>query len=107
VYVLRTGIQWKAAPKERFGSSSALHRYFLEWRDAGFFSKLWRKGIAELDEMEGVSWEWQSADSSSVKAPLAQEAVGPNPTDRGKKLNKKTSQMRREWNPAINLRNRS
>ncbi len=26
-YVLRTGCQWKAAPRE-FGSASALHRYF-------------------------------------------------------------------------------
>jgi len=52
VYVLRTGIQWKALPKEQFGSPSAIHRYFLEWKEAGFFSKLWRKGIAELDEMQ-------------------------------------------------------
>ena len=29
-YVLRTGCQWKAAPKE-FGSGSSLHRYFQEW----------------------------------------------------------------------------
>ncbi|MDR1985922.1 MAG: transposase [Treponema sp.] len=26
-YVLRTGIQWKALPKD-FGTSSAVHRYF-------------------------------------------------------------------------------
>ena len=37
VFVLRTGIQWKALPKERFSSSSAIHRYFLEWEDARFF----------------------------------------------------------------------
>uniref|UniRef100_UPI0011080EAC transposase n=1 Tax=Nostoc sp. PA-18-2419 TaxID=2575443 RepID=UPI0011080EAC len=41
VYVLRTGIQWKALPKEKFGSPSAVHRYFQEWRDAGFFVELW------------------------------------------------------------------
>jgi hypothetical protein len=29
-YVLRTGCQWKAAPRE-FGSGSSLHRYFQEW----------------------------------------------------------------------------
>lgn len=30
VYVLRTGCQWKAFPKERFGSASAVHKRFLE-----------------------------------------------------------------------------
>jgi len=27
VYVLRTGCQWKALPKERFGSPSSIHGY--------------------------------------------------------------------------------
>jgi len=31
VYVLRTGCQWKALPKERFGSTSSIHKYFREW----------------------------------------------------------------------------
>ncbi|GAB64084.1 transposase [Candidatus Jettenia caeni] len=30
VYVLRTGCQWKALPKERFGSASSIHAYFLQ-----------------------------------------------------------------------------
>ena len=34
VYVLRTGIQWKALPKE-YGSSSSIHRYFKRWEAAG------------------------------------------------------------------------
>src|SRR5512136_2817946 len=44
VYVLRTGIQWKALPKERFGSPSAIHRYFLEWQAAGLFETRWKAG---------------------------------------------------------------
>jgi len=28
LFVLRTGIQWKALPKEQFGSASSVHRYF-------------------------------------------------------------------------------
>ena len=83
VYILRTGIQWKALPKEQFGSPSAIHRYYREWEKAGVFLELWKKGLAEYDEMEGIAWEWQSIDGSMTKAPLAQEAVGPNPTDRG------------------------
>src|SRR5574342_226300 len=35
VYVLRTGCQWKALPKERFGRPSAIHKYFLQWEKAG------------------------------------------------------------------------
>jgi len=52
---------------------------------AGFFVALWRAGLAEYDEMEGIAWSWQSIDGAMTKAPLAQEAVGRNPTDRGKK----------------------
>ena len=35
--------------------------------------------------MSGISWSWQSIASAMTKAPLAQEAVGPHPTDQGKK----------------------
>jgi putative transposase len=40
--------------------------------------------LAEYDELEGIAWRWQSVDGASGKAPLAQECVGPNSTDRGK-----------------------
>lgn len=89
LYVLRTGCQWKALPKERFGSPSAIHTHFMRWMQAGFFVALWRAGLAEYDEMEGISWNWQSIDGALVKAPLALEAVGRNPTDRGKKGSKR------------------
>ena len=106
VFVLRTGCQWKALPKSEFGSSSSVHQYFLDWKRAGVFVKLWRKGLAEYDEMEGVAWKWQSIDGAMVKAPLAQEAVGPNPTDRGKKGEQTKSARRRAWNPAVASRER-
>ena len=35
--------------------------------------------------MEGMAWDWQRVDGAMVKAPLAIEGVGANPTDRGKK----------------------
>nr|WP_211232837.1 IS5 family transposase [Desulfatirhabdium butyrativorans] len=89
IYVLRTGCQWKALPKERFGSPSAIHAHFMRWMRAGFFISLWRAGLAEYDEMEGIAWRWQSIDGAMVKAPLALEAVGRNPTDRGKKGTKR------------------
>src|SRR5450759_3190955 len=85
VYVLRTGCQWKALPTERFGSASAIHKRYLEWQKFGAFEALWKAGLAEYDDFEGIAWRWQSINGAMMKAPLAQEAVGPNPTDRGKK----------------------
>ncbi len=82
-YVLRTGCQWKAVPRE-YGSGSTVHRRFQEWQAAGFFEKIWALALTEYDELEGIGWEWQSIDGSMVKAPLALESVGKNPTDRGK-----------------------
>jgi transposase len=107
VYVLRTGCQWKALPKEVFGSSSAIHKRFLEWEKAGVFLKLWQNGLAEYDEMEGIAWTWQSLDGAMVKAPLAQESVGSNPTDRGKKWKPAQHADRRSWRPVIRRRLRS
>jgi len=90
VYVLRTGIQWKALPKERFGSPSAIHGYFLQWQAAGVFRRLWAEGLLAYDEVKCIAWMIQSIDGSLSKAPLAQEAVGPNPTDRGKQGSKRS-----------------
>lgn len=106
VYVLRTGCQWKALPKERFGSASAVHKRFLQWEKAGLFEALWQAGLAEYDEMEGIAWRWQSVDGAMMKAPLAQEAVGPNPTDRGKKGEQTSSARRRPWRPVVAHRDR-
>jgi len=106
VYVLRTGCQWKALPKECFGSASSIHSYFFQWLREGFFLQLWRAGLAEYDELEGIAWEWQSIDGAMVKAPLATEEVGPNPTDRGKKWKQATFAGRRAWHPVVDSRNR-
>ena len=38
VFVLHTGCQWKALPKERFGSASSVHKYFREWLKAKYVS---------------------------------------------------------------------
>lgn len=106
VYVLRTGCQWKALPRERFGSASAIHKRFLEWQAAGVFEALWRAGLAEYDDMEGIAWRWQSIDGSMMKAPLAQASVGSNPTDRGKKWEQTASVGGRPWRPALAHRDR-
>ena len=74
---------------KRYCSASAIHARFLEWGKAGVFEALWKLGLAEYDEFEGIAWRWQSIDGAMIKAPLAQESVGPNPTDRGKNGSKR------------------
>jgi putative transposase len=41
IYVLRTGIQWNALPRE-LGASSTDHECFQEWVRASFFERLWQ-----------------------------------------------------------------
>ena len=106
MYVLRTGCQWKALPHERFGSASAVHNRFLEWERAGFFEAIWKAGLAEHDQMEGIGWRWQIVDGAMFKAPLAQEVVGRNPTDRGKKGEQEASAGGRTWRPVVAHRDR-
>jgi transposase len=98
-YVLRTGIQWNALP-QAMGSSSAVHRYFRFWCEQGFFKALWIAGLETYDEVKGIQWSWLSADGCMTKAPLAQETVGKNPTDRGKKW-QQTPYARRRWGSSL------
>jgi len=71
-YVLVTGCQWKAMPRE-FGSGSAIHAYFQEWVASGVFEKLWRIALEEYDDRKGIDWQWQSLDGAMTKAPLGGE----------------------------------
>ena len=71
-YVLATGSQWKAMPKQ-FGSGSAIHAYFQEWVEFGAFQELWELALTEYDELKGIDWEWQSMDGAMTKSPLGGE----------------------------------
>ena len=64
MFVLRTCIQWKALPKS-YGASSSVHKYFQEWREAGFFTALWERGVALYDEQKGIGWRWQAIDGAN------------------------------------------
>jgi transposase len=68
VYVLRTGIQWNALPRER-GASTTVYNRFRLWEKQGFFTLLWQNGLQEYDELVGLDWEWQSMDGVMTKAP--------------------------------------
>jgi putative transposase len=89
LYVLRTGCQWNAVPKE-FGSGKTLHRYFQKWTRARVFKKLWKAGLLEYDRTQGIVWTWQAVDGAMTKAPLGGGATGPNPTDRAKSGTKRS-----------------
>ena len=90
VFVLRTGIQWKALP-ESYGSSSSVHKYFQAWQAAGVFRDLWQRGVELYDQKQGIKWRWQSIDGAKIKAPMGIDGVGANPTDRGKKWHRPSS----------------
>jgi transposase len=63
-----TGCQWKALPAERFGSTSAIRKRFPAWKAAGLFEAVWRAGLVEYDELDGIAWRWQSVGGVRVKA---------------------------------------
>jgi transposase len=94
-YVLRTGCQWKAAPRE-FGSGSSLHAYFQRWTARGVFRKLWKLGLGEYDRRRGIQWRWQTLDASMVKAPLG-----------GEKNRAKSHGSRQVGNQAVHLDGRA
>ena len=81
-YVLRTGCQWKAVPRE-FGSGSTLHRRFQHWVKAGVFRRLWKAGLLEYDERKGIQWDWQALDGAMTKAPLGGEKMREKPDRSG------------------------
>lgn len=89
LYVLRTGIQWNALPRE-LGASTTVYDRFRWWLAEGVFLRMWRAGLAEFDELEGLDWAWLSMDGAMTKAPFGGAATGPNPTDRGKKGTKRS-----------------
>jgi putative transposase len=73
VYVLRTGIQWNALPRE-LGASLTVHDRFQEWEKAGFFKALWQAGLCAYDEVQGIQWEWLAVDRVMRHLPLSVSA---------------------------------
>jgi transposase len=72
-FVLRTGIQWHALPREPYGPSSTVYYYFRQWQADGVFRKLWVQALEFYDFVEGIDWEWLSIDGALRKAPLGGE----------------------------------
>ena len=101
-YILRTGCQWKAAPRE-YGSGSTLHSYFQEWTKLGIFRTLWKKALLEYDELKGIQWEWQSMDGAMTKSPLGGEKNREKP-DRSRKTRRQEVRVDRRARRAVGRR---
>src|SRR5262245_7517818 len=67
IYRMRTGCQWNHLPPA-FGDDSSVHRTFQRWERLGVLDRLWVTLIERCDELRGVDWRWQAADSAMGKA---------------------------------------
>ena len=78
LYVLRTGIQWNALPRE-LGASTTVYDRFRLWEAQGVFERIWQAGLQEYDELEGIAWEWQSLDGVMTKSFTSRFFIKPPP----------------------------
>jgi len=69
IYRMRTGVQWNQLP-ERFPDDSSVHRTFQRWVRLGVLDRIWSVLVAQCEELEGVDWAWQAADTAMGKARL-------------------------------------
>jgi putative transposase len=90
VYVLRTGCQWQALPRQEYAPASTIHGIYSKWVKAGVFQQAWKALLRYYDENPGILWKWQSLECAMTKAPLGGEATGPNPVDRAKSGTKRS-----------------
>lgn len=75
-YVLRTGCQWSALDATELCPHATAHDRFQQWVRAGVFLKLWRAGVEQFDELQGLDWRWLSMDGAMTKAPRGGEKNG-------------------------------
>jgi transposase len=85
IFVLKTGVPWKALPATSdFPSGHTCRRRLLEWEKRGVWHRLWQSILAELQAEGQLDWERAVVDSSSVRAGHGGEKTGKSPVDRSK-----------------------
>jgi putative transposase len=72
-YVLRTGCQWQALDQTELVAHSTAHDRYQEWVRDDVFLKLWKAGVEQFDELQGIDWDFSSMDGAMTKAPLGGE----------------------------------
>jgi putative transposase len=90
IFRLRSGCQWNHLPRE-YPDDASVHRTMQRWVEKGVFKEIWAVLVQECEEFGAVHWDWQAADAWLGKARMGGDAIGPNPTDRGKAGTKKAS----------------
>jgi putative transposase len=83
IFRLRSGCQWNQLPND-FPDDSSFHRTFQRWEQNGVLDRIWAALVEECEELGGVNWQWQSADTAMAKARINGDEIGSNPTDRAK-----------------------
>jgi transposase len=85
LFVLRTGIPWRALPRTSdFPSGFTCWRRFRRWHRRGIWRQLFENVLAELQATRGIDWRRAIVDSAMVPAPGGGRNTGPNPTARRK-----------------------
>jgi transposase len=69
IFVLVTGIPWKALPIELgFGSGQTCHRRLCEWTEAGVWPALHAELLKRLRQADQLDWDRVCIDASHVQA---------------------------------------
>jgi len=85
LFVLRTGVPWRALPATSdFPSGFTCWRRLRQWHRRGVWRQLLANLLAELHARKGIDWARAVVDSASVRALAGGQKTGPNPTDRRK-----------------------
>ena len=78
IFRMRTGCHWNRLPRELGGNSTIL-RTFQRWVDLGGVERIWAALVEECEDLGGVDWEWQAADSAMGKARFGGIQLAPTP----------------------------
>lgn len=78
LWILWTGAQWEALPKE-YGAKSTVHRRLGTWVKDGTLEKMWRVFLAQLEEKEQIRWNECFIDGTFASAKKgASKSARPN-----------------------------
>ncbi|WP_394064375.1 IS5 family transposase [Xanthobacter autotrophicus] len=90
LFVLYTAIPWERLPVEVAGCSGmTCWRRLRAWQDAGLWDEIHRHMLERLSLAGEIDWSRAIVDASSGPGQKGGDAIGPNPTDRGKRGTKR------------------